>query len=560
MAYQDIGTLSVGSPIVLCGSVGTWGTASRDLDWYRFTLSTGGTINFSVLNRTMGGAGDPAPNITMFILSGDDCDTQVTEFAAASPDCPFTSPDINLPAGNHVVIVTVNAFAPDLPACEVAYVATLTKVADISPACGTGGDCVTATPGVPGCINLDVCACTCAILFNCCDTEWDDFCVQWATENCGAFAYSCDKPVYANDCATDGADLPISAGAPTAFDITGANTDGPPNDCDYDHDVWYVVQSPGNGQLTIIVDTPTFDSVVALYVLGASPDFDPNELPSMYIGCVDAFGAGGEGVVLIDAVADEYYLVQVSGFAGEQGAGTIEAFFDFVIYYSGNNDPVLFRSTGAGTFPDCNGAGPPTALTNLGWSSGENIGTFPQRRAAAAFTVPDPGEGFASWKVTGLVGLGFTPGGAIVNERLVGIIYNRTSLNTAPTDADQVAVIDEAYPTPYDYPGGGTNEAFQIAADVDLTPGDYWLTLYASNASPTTTANWAWFTNAAEGIYVVNPADSEPMLWRSTAWPVPGFAVYQLSKCVLLQSGALDPLKRYTPAHVVLGTKVPCPP
>ncbi len=52
------------------------------------------------------------PNATIFIINGDDCDTQVVEFAAVSGRCPFVSDEIALPAGNHVVIFTVNAFAP----------------------------------------------------------------------------------------------------------------------------------------------------------------------------------------------------------------------------------------------------------------------------------------------------------------------------------------------------------------------------------------------------------------------------------------------------------------
>ena len=44
------------------------------------------------------------------------------------------------------------------------------------PACGSGGDCCTGTPGTPGCMDVTCCQTVCACDPYCCDVEWDGFC------------------------------------------------------------------------------------------------------------------------------------------------------------------------------------------------------------------------------------------------------------------------------------------------------------------------------------------------------------------------------------------------
>lgn len=121
--YQDVGSVTSASPITVCGDVGTFGVNARDLDWYRFSLPVAGQVRVTIENLTSGGL--PAPNIAIFIVQGADCATQVPVFAGASGLCPFVTPTVALPPGNHVVIVTVNSFAPSGPACPVQYVATI---------------------------------------------------------------------------------------------------------------------------------------------------------------------------------------------------------------------------------------------------------------------------------------------------------------------------------------------------------------------------------------------------------------------------------------------------
>ncbi len=53
------------------------------------------------------------------------------------------------------------------------------------PATGGAKDGCTATPGYAGCASCNAQACVCALDSYCCDVQWDDSCVQMATEECG---------------------------------------------------------------------------------------------------------------------------------------------------------------------------------------------------------------------------------------------------------------------------------------------------------------------------------------------------------------------------------------
>ncbi|MFO0874063.1 MAG: LamG-like jellyroll fold domain-containing protein [Phycisphaerales bacterium] len=144
-----------------------------------------------------------------------------------------------------------------------------------------------------------------------------------------ASGYTCPPGGPVNDCAVNA--TPMEFGDSLAFNTSTANTDGPTNfQCSYGKDVWYLVQAPDDGELTIVVATPSFDSTVAVYYLGANPDFDPSTLPLLFTGCVDAEGPGGEMAVFPGA-AGVYYLVQVAGFksggVAQSGLGTVTATF-----------------------------------------------------------------------------------------------------------------------------------------------------------------------------------------------------------------------------------------
>ncbi len=59
------------------------------------------------------------------------------------------------------------------------------------PACDNpppgAGDCLTPTPGVPGCLDHTCCETICASDPFCCETAWDDLCVIAAESQCGPF-------------------------------------------------------------------------------------------------------------------------------------------------------------------------------------------------------------------------------------------------------------------------------------------------------------------------------------------------------------------------------------
>jgi hypothetical protein len=553
VAYQDIGGVGLGSPLNVCGTVGTWGAASRDLDWYRFSLAVPSVVRVTMVHTAGGtpGPGTPLPNATIFVINGDDCDTQIVEFAAASATCPFVATDVPLPAGNHVVIFTINDFAPNPPACPNSYVGTIEVVSLLPAACGTAtNDCATVS-GTGGCTDLTCCNDVCAVFGACCTVAWDQDCVDIAVDVCGLFIYECNEGVGApaNDCATDATLAAYDVAYP--FDNTLANTDGPIDEpCDQTRDIWYLVQAEDDGELTINVTSPTFDSTIGIYAVGPSPVFDPSLLPQFFIGCVDILAAGGEVAVLIDAAQDDYYLVRIAGFAGEAGPGEVEFSFTRVIYNTGNTEAVNFDSTNSGNY----------VLTNLGWSSGNLNATNPQRWAAQALTVNSPGAGLI-WSITAIHGYGFSPAG-VQNDTLDFVIWERNGVAN-PNGEAQVASGSVPFPPPFDIIGGGANEDHEIDLSgnpFDLETGDYWLTIYADGATaPTPPANFAWFTNAQSGIPNLDPVTGTPRMWRSSIQPAPGFVVYTLPATTLQQQAGFDPNNVYNSGFRILGVKSDAP-
>lgn len=558
--YQDIGALGLGSPLNVCGTVGTFGEAGRDLDWYRFSLAAPSVIRVTASNLDSNGV--QATNFTMFIINGDNCNTQITEFAAASGACPFISPDVALPPGNHIVILTVNSFAPDPPACPVTYKALIEVVEELPEQCG-GSESCTEVHASGGCENFVCCGQVCAFNPDCCTTGWDQSCVDLAVKLCGLFIYDCVSPggAPANDCATNPATIACGATA-VAFNTTNAGTDGPPNaQCTYGKDIWYVIQfdQVGGGELQIDVNSATWDSTIALYALGASSTFDPNTLPALFVGCVDVQGDGFETAVLVDAVEDDYYLIQIAGFdAGsgpDFGTGDINITCRRVVFNTGITSTVQFDSTNMGNY----------AVTNLGWSSGNLNAANAQRWAAQPFIVPDPGAGLG-WNITAIHGYGFTPVG-VLNEELCYKVWKRFAFTTAPNPANapNYELVSEGcviYPTPTDVPGGPATEDFEINVDFPLAAGDYWLTIYANNPSGAIPSNWAWFTNAQGGIGY-SPDNNGPGIWRSQLFPVPGFIVYRLPATTLAPVEGDDPTKLYANGFRIVGAKRsvsnPCP-
>ncbi|HMN96449.1 MAG TPA: PPC domain-containing protein [Phycisphaerales bacterium] len=542
--FQDLGLLT--TSITICGTVGTVLPTARDLDWYTFELNVPSRVQVTT---------SKAPGLfTIFVRNGFDCNTAVTVFAAQAT----STPELVLPAGTHTLIFTVNAFAPDGPVCGVdpnGYTATVAVTGTLDPACGGTESCVEVHAS-GGCSNLACCDTVCQFDPSCCDSSWTSDCVDLAVQLCGLFVYVCNSPggAPANDCATSPATIACGATA-VAFNTTFAGTDGPPNtQCAYGKDIWYITQfnEVGGGELEVVVNTPGWDSTIALYALGASPAFDPSDLPNLFIGCVDIFAAGGEGLVLIDAAEGEYYLIQVAGFdpgtGPEFGTGDINVACRRLIANTGNTRPVQFDATNQGNF---------AGLTNLGLSSGFLNAANPQRWYATPITISDPGPGL-DWLVTSINVYGFSPAG-VQNDALEWKIWCRTDLLQPPTTLPaEYEGAQVPFPTPYDIAGGAANENHEIVINQVIPAGDYWLTVYASNnTGGALPSNFAWFINPPDGIPIFGPNGVQG--WRSVTFPPPpgGFVTYQLPPTTLQQQAGLDPNDIYGVGYRILGSKQP---
>lgn len=192
----------------------------------------------------------------------------------------------------------------------------LTSPAAASPGSCPPSDHECSEVGGPGCLDVGCCETVCALDPFCCAAAWDLACVDVAAAFCKP-NNPCPPGGPVNDCAVSA--TPMSPGDSLGFDSSTANTDGPPNfQCTYGKDVWYLIQAPVDGEFTITLDTPSFDSTLAVYYLGKNSDFDPADLFLLFTGCVDARGPGGE-TATFPTVAGVYYLLQVAGFNSGSG-------------------------------------------------------------------------------------------------------------------------------------------------------------------------------------------------------------------------------------------------
>ena len=207
-SFDQLGALSPATPRVYCGQVGTFGANTRDLDWARFTLSQPATVTVSVAHKDLA-TGNPAPNITVFVLDGDDCATNQIVVAAVSGACPFVN-SVVLPAGAHLVVVTVNAFAPDGPACPVDFVATLTAAFGQFVECGDplSGDCA-KVHATGGCSDFECCEQVCGFNPGCCEDGWDENCLALAIKFCDSVKVG-DDPIAVQSRATHSGAIPSS--------------------------------------------------------------------------------------------------------------------------------------------------------------------------------------------------------------------------------------------------------------------------------------------------------------------------------------------------------------
>ncbi len=200
---------------------------------------------------------------------------------------------------------------------------------------------------------------------------------------------------------------------------------------------------------------------------------------------------------------------------------------------------------------------------HLGWSSGNlDNGANPQRRAAQPFSLPHSAD---EWEIEQIGVEGFVPRG-VITEFVNIEIWTRSALDAPPGPGSSVA---QFFNVPFSAAQSidETTERLILLigpGDLTLAPGDYWLTVFGSNAqAPFVASNFAWFSNAPDGINnFCTPAmpppppgssgcapdpggapPGTPAMLRASAYPVPGFGAYTLPPGTL----DVDPVNDPTP-------------
>ncbi len=192
------------------------------------------------------------------------------------------------------------------------------------------------------------------------------------------------------------------------------------------------------------------------------------------------------------------------------------------------------------------------APTHLGWSSGNlDNGPDSQRRTVQAFTLPALPPGPSQWNINQVEVEAFDPGTLI--EFLTVEIFTRTALDVAPGPGESLATRTQAFNPDGSDRDVPTESTVVFLNGISLPPGDYWVTMFASNAAGGI-ANFAWFTNAEFGINNFCTLDApapapgftgclgndpngapegSPMMLRARLYPDPGFGAYTLDPSVL---------------------------
>ena len=526
-AFQETGVLgSTPSSFTIGGTVGAEAPpgTGRDIDWYSFEVTAPCFVNLSATLTDPSGV--PAAG-NLLIFSGEfnpdgtpNCDS-VGGFSFVA--CPGNYPEFFAQPGKYMVIVTTffsGDPTPGLP-CNSPYTITVSSRFSNFPQCGSpaSGDCATATPNVGGCQDASCCDVICAANPLCCDIAWDASCVQQATlpvasGGCGLFLYTCPAGAGApaNNCAT--APQQVAFDVLTQFNNAAATTDGPNTGICASttvNDVWFITQAPADGNMTIVCNSAGQDLVVHVHGLGTSSNVIGNGLANNFIGCINALGAGlGEAVTLLGTEAGEYYLWRVGRLqasSGAAGVGDVTFTFEQIVYTTGVHEPICPPGGGG--------------AVNLGLSSGAIGATAPQRWLAAPFVVSDPTGSPTAWNVTTLVPEGFQPAGT-VNERMNWILWSRSGTNAPNYATNQIASGSVVYGEL------GANGESYIDVDLDINPGTYYLTVFASavgnpcrpSDGQGVLSNYAWFVGAPNGLAFNN--GTSWYQWRGSVFPGSG--------------------------------------
>ncbi|MCA9291352.1 MAG: hypothetical protein KDA25_09495 [Phycisphaerales bacterium] len=351
-----------------CGTA--WADAgTRDTDWYRVTLTNGGTLSGTLQSEFDG---------VVFIVDGiAACAPVVIGETGASVNCTPGTASAVVGPGQYVVFVATNAFE-GYP-CDSGnndYRLAISCDKDPGDACNPNAGPCDVPNGTPGCDDIACCELICSQDPFCCDTEWDQICANAALEQCveptvcGPGAGPCDVPngtpgcddvdcceliCFADPfcCETEWdqicADAAIAqCGGPvgpinddcadriaifdggTPYSTIDATTDGNVHAaCQFDgqtyHDVWYNYTATCNGPLTISTcNAADYDTDLAVYATCDAADCPPGDAD--LIACNDDFSgcSGFTSEVTIDAVCGACYKIRVGGWNdGDQGTGTL---------------------------------------------------------------------------------------------------------------------------------------------------------------------------------------------------------------------------------------------
>jgi len=342
--WQDIGT--IGTDLAAYGNVGAYTNAGgdvRDLDWYSFTVPANGDLNFTFNSYNQTAGADPADFVAFIVTGADNCDTAVYEGFIFPCGGTFTK---TVSAGTVMgVVVSINGFGDAGGSdCTTDYVWSATFEASVYD-CGdpSQGECTEAN-GTPGCSDQVCCQTVCEFDSACCDSGWDEVCVENAYSLCGYYRYECVAPNAGNDCVVDAITdaayaVTISDTTPVVVsgDTTGCNTDGPGEDgCgsgagfeQLNADLWYVVtvDNPGFFTASTCDGGAAWDTKIAIYNYDAST-FDPASLPDLYVACNEDCGdAAFASSIQIEVPGGTSYLVRIGGY--DTGSGVFDMTLQF---------------------------------------------------------------------------------------------------------------------------------------------------------------------------------------------------------------------------------------
>ncbi|MHC4428122.1 MAG: hypothetical protein ACYS0D_05900 [Planctomycetota bacterium] len=195
--------------------------------------------------------------------------------------------------------IAASAAGQGIPACD-----------DPDPG---AGNCLVATPGIPGCQDQTCCKLICGIDFLCCDSEWDSVCADQASQLCD---------ILLNDDCADA--LPIAELETLEFNTTSATTDGDEEFvCLLDgafqihKDIWYQFTPTSNDTYIVSICNSSFDSVLSVYegcgVCPPDPADDPIDCDND--GCFPL----ETSELTFNGVAGQCYLIRLGGQAATDG-------------------------------------------------------------------------------------------------------------------------------------------------------------------------------------------------------------------------------------------------